>query len=513
MLLVVTGIDYFYFRHCNVRTEKVLEVVQASNDSLSLQHVPIQKQFSICVSNYRPLQRVVTVHEVFARFTDLKLRKEEIFNPVVTVIDSDTDQPVHVQFTGTGEHDHSHRVKELCCYLSVEVDVHPFSDVTHVAKRTHEVRECFSVDNEVALHFCFFQANSEYVVTFSVKHVTNAEGFECFGYRSNTFRCVLHTVSREQFNANTPDGIVMVKGMQLIEFSGPCAGNEFNEFTKRFLKLILQGNQCDAVMKLTKETTNSKQPLDLKVAALCFLALQLTRDSQRTQETCAILDQALELSYKLECKNGLLLRGRIFRYYSTVHRQKGDISKALTSIDNARSAYFSAAPSYDTANLLCEEAALHEELLRNTMSEGNRRVEQLWNLGIAHSHYVLDHERPVLCLMYTRKAAFHLKSFQVSVLQMHSLSYLRPTKQDIQIAESCLSAVPFDLLEEVSTYKVHYYLTYSDIHLWRNQYREAIAFAEAAKEQCKQSRLVDGRKIKQLNERLGLLAELEARQT
>ena len=219
----------------------------------------------------------------------------------------------------------------------------------------------------------------------------------------------------------------------------------------------------------------------------------------------------MKISNKLECKNGLLLQGRIYRYYSAVYRQQKDLQKARELIGCANFACQGALPSYDTINIICEEAALLENLYGRMMSAENRRkVETLWNRGIAHLDCVRVHELPVMCLIYTRKATFHLKSFQVSLSQMHKHPNLRPSKEDIQIAEACLSKVSFHKLKKICTYKIHFYLAKSDICFWKNEYHDAIAFAKAAQEQYIQSKLVNSHKLKLLEKRLALLAKLEA---
>lgn len=472
--------------------------------------VTLQNKFHIIVANCKPLQNVVMVNEVHARYPDLIsiLETEETFNPIVTVTDN-TGQPIRCVFNGV--HD---QAKEMCCYLSVKVDVLPF--IHHDSKAlTYGLRVCAPTDEEayeLSLFFCFCQANRDYTITFSVDHVTNAEGFECCGYSVDTVKCVVHTVTREQYKASTKSR--MVKEMSLIEFSSPCVGKDFDEFCSRFLKLIFQGNQYDAVTKLALETTtNSKQPLDLKVVALCFQGLQLSRDRRCDQKARAVLENALRISNKLECKNGLLLQGRIYRYYSAVYRgrQQRDLPKAQELIGRANFACQGALPSYDTINIICEEAALLENLYGKTMSAENRKkVETLWNRGIAHLHCVRYHELPVVCLIYTRKATFHLKSFQVSLSQMHKHPNLRPSKEDIQIAEACLSRVPFYLLDEISTYRIHYFLAKSDVHFWKNEYCDAIASANIAQNQYIKSKLNDAHMLKLLEERRDLLAKLEA---
>ena len=474
--------------------------------------VTLQNKFHIIIANCKPLQNVVMVNEVYARYPDQIsiLKAEETFNPIVTVTDNNTGQPIRCVFNGV--HDQPKHTKEICCYLSVKVDVLPF--IHHDRKDlTYGLRECAPTDeeaHELSLLFCFCQADRDYKITFSVDRVTNAEGFECCGYSVDTVKCVVHTVTREQYEASTKSR--MVKEMSLIEFSSPCVGKDFDEFCSRFLKLIFQGNQYGAVTKLALETTtNSKQPLDLKVVALCFQGLQLSRDRRCNQKACAVLENALRISNKLECKNGLLLQGRIYRYYSAVYRQQRNLPKAQELIGRANFACQGALPSYDTINIICEEAALLENLYGETMSaEDRKKVETLWNRGIKHLRCIRDHELPVVCLIYTRKATFHLKSFQVSLSQMHKHPNLRPSKEDIQIAEACLSRVPFHILDEISTYRIHYFLAKSDVHFWKNEYRDAIASAAIAQDQYIKSKLNDTHMLKLLRERCDLLARLEA---
>ena len=509
LLLAVVIIIGYKILQSDSSHHREVEVAQSSLDFIP-QRITLQNQFYITVANSKPLQNVVMVNELCARYPDLisTLKTEETFNPIVTVTDKNTGQPIRCVFNGV--HD---QAKEMCCYLSVKVDVLPF--IHHDRKAlTYGLQECAPTDEEayeLSLLFCFCQANRDYTITFSVDRITNAEGFECCGYSVDTVKCVVHTVTREQYKASTKSR--MVKEMSLIEFSSPCVGKDFDEFCSRFLKLIFQGNQYDAVTKLALETTtNSKQPLDLKVVALCFQGLQLSRDSQCNQEACAVLENALRISNKLECKNGLLLQGRIYRYYSAVYRgrQPRDLPKAQELIGRANFACQGALPSYDTINIICEEAALLENLYGETMSAENRKkVETLWNRGIAHLDCVRYHELPVVCLIYTRKATFHLKSFQVSLSQMHKHPNLRPSKEDIQIAEACLSRVPFYLLDEISTYRIHYFLAKSDVHFWKNEYRDAIASAYIAQDQYIRSKLNDTHMLKLLKERRDLLAKLE----
>ena len=502
-LLILLAVVIYQSDSSHHHEDKGVKVAQTSLDFIP-QYVFLQHPLHLNVANCKPLQHIVTVNEVFARYPDLILKKEETFNPIVTVTDYNTGQPIRCIFNGA--HDQPKHTEEMCCYLSVNVDLLPF---IHHDKNslTYDVRECDPTDEEaceLSLLFCFCQANSDYTITFSVDRVTNAEGFECFGYSVDTVTCVVHTVTREQYNASTKSR--MVKEVSLIELSSPCVGKDFDKFCGRFLELIFQGNQYDAVTKLALETTtNPKQPLDLKVVALCFQGLQLSRDSRCNQKACAVLEEALKTSNKLECKNGLLLQGRIYRYYSAVYRQQKDLQKALELIGCQ-----GALPSYDTINIICEEAALLENLYGRMMSAENRRkVETLWNRGIAHLDCVRVHELPVLCLIYTRKATFHLKSFQVSLSQMHKHPNLRPSNEDIRIAEACLSKVSFHKLKKICTYKIHFYLAKSDICFWKNEYHDAIAFAKAAREQYIQSKLVDSHILKLLEKRLALLAKLE----
>lgn len=88
----------------------------------------------------------------------------------------------------------------------------------------------------------------------------------------------------------------------------------------------------------------------------------------------------MKCSNKLECKNGLLLQGRICKYYSAVYRKQKDLPKAQELIGRANFACQGALPSYDTINIICEEAALLENLYGKTMSaEDRKKVEILWN--------------------------------------------------------------------------------------------------------------------------------------
>jgi len=60
-----------------------------------------------------------------------------------------------------------------------------------------------------------------------------------------------------------------------------------------------------------------------------------------------------------------------------------------------------------------------------------------------------------------------------------------PSEDDLKKAELCLKgAVLYEnkLPEQANNYKGNYYLTLSDLHLWREGYSEAMEYAEQAKE-------------------------------
>ena len=82
-----------------------------------------------------------------------------------------------------------------------------------------------------------------------------------------------------------------------------------------YLQLTLSGD-LKAVSRLTMMITkNGFIPIDIKAAAMCYQALEMMMMIGRNiTQAQSVLNCALHLVTNAECKNTLLLQGKILRY-------------------------------------------------------------------------------------------------------------------------------------------------------------------------------------------------------
>ena len=94
-----------------------------------------------------------------------------------------------------------------------------------------------------------------------------------------------------------------------------------------------------------------------------------------------------------------------------------------------------------------------------------------------------EYEKYCLYIYFTEKAKLHLRSVLLTD-ELPSEEY-HPSKDDLKKAESCLKSASLHenkLPEQANNYKGNYYLTLSDLHLWKEEYLKAVEYAEQAQE-------------------------------
>ena len=94
-----------------------------------------------------------------------------------------------------------------------------------------------------------------------------------------------------------------------------------------------------------------------------------------------------------------------------------------------------------------------------------------------------EYEKYRLYLYFTEKAKLHLRSILITD-ELPSEEY-HPREDDLKKAESCLNGASLHenkLPEQANNYKGNYYLTLSDLYLWKDEYPKATEYAEQAKE-------------------------------
>ena len=92
-----------------------------------------------------------------------------------------------------------------------------------------------------------------------------------------------------------------------------------------------------------------------------------------------------------------------------------------------------------------------------------------------------DYEKPVICNFFTMKASFHLRSDLITD-ELPPEEYW-PSPDDLRKAEECLKRVSLDKMPSLSnSYIARYYRTFCDLHIWRQEYPEAMYYLEKATE-------------------------------
>ena len=147
----------------------------------------------------------------------------------------------------------------------------------------------------------------------------------------------------------------------------------------------------------------------------------------------------------------------------------------------------------------------------DTIDIGNwsrETLERNFELLLNYTNYMEEYEKPAICMFLICKAEFHLRSSQI----MGDLppEDRRPTEDDLQKAEACLKGVQMEIFPtQVNYYKAQYYLALSDLHLWRQEYSEAIVNVRNAKQQFLQGKITNDKSCIP-DQRLKLLEKLEA---
>ena len=191
----------------------------------------------------------------------------------------------------------------------------------------------------------------------------------------------------------------------------------------------------------------------------------------------------------MECENGWLLQGRVQRHWAHLQCLQGNYEEALKFISLAKQRFANAVHSNETASVIYTEILVEwcrlsslprpsafSQLYKSTL-------ERNYDLLLKHSETMEEYEKYRLYLYSTEKAKLHLRSVLITD-KLPSKKY-HPSEDDLKKAESCLKGATLHdnkLPEQANNYKGNYYLTLSDLHLWKERYFEAMEYAEQAKE-------------------------------
>ena len=497
--------------HLNSNLKKRKE----ANFSTNLSMCSLPQQLRMVVSNYEYLQRTFAVS---ADKCHHKLKPEEQFSPLVAILDAETGQQIGATVLLAGEKPPEVANRTLFCYISLNVTLipyygslrsHPYS-LHHLEKNT----KIPCNPGEIALLFCFYQGSADYIIQFSIHSIADSQGIE-YMYQCEECNYIVRVIDREKYS-KCHHGAAMVKSHPFLKFTGPCASARFHKTEKLFLSLYLS-EKSEQIHQVTKSIIESRHiSVDIKVVALCYEALVNAALQKRFDSAEVTLRTALKMASQAECENSVMLQGRVFRYSATLCYLQERYDEGTEYALRAKGMLFNAAPSYDKASALHIDLLLRRRKLQCSTSQGTiskyssqqyKQIEQDYNILINYADFLEEHEKSEFCSFLTAKARFHLRSRQIT--DEITLEECRPTSDDVQNAELCLTKVPLkDLPCEVNIFVAWYFLAFCDLHLWKQQYPEAKRYAEKAKELCFRGKIT-GRVLKIAIMRLKLLETLE----
>ena len=216
---------------------------------------------------------------------------------------------------------------------------------------------------------------------------------------------------------------------------------------------------------------------------------------------------ALSRASKLNCENSLLLQGRVLRHLAYLHHsQKNDV-KAWDYISQAKDILSNAAPSYETAHALHTELLVESHVLTfsselYTSTDHEKKYERL----LEHAKYMKqDYKKPAICNFFVMKASFHLRSSTIT--DKLPPEDCRPSPDDLEKAEDCLSKTPPDTMQGI--YTARYYFAHCDLYIWKQEYYKGMCYLEKARKIIHEMKSKRNAEMRRVDQRLKLLKRLK----
>ena len=454
----------------------------------------------IMVSNYQVLQTIFAVPEDECHTRQMK--KDEQFSPTVTIVDTATQQTLDCVLLLCSEKPPEVNCRTLFCYIAVQVSYPDVHGIQHYPLYHMERKP--SKQGKLSLVFCFHQPGTVCNIQLSINAIVDSERVE-YVYNTEVCDCVLQIIDRDQH------GVVRIKEPSRLKYTGPLA-------TKRFHNLKLKFTNWFRTPEHKYIHQVSKQILDEKSTSTDFIAFVLCWEAlsmavERNYE-CAekMLNTAWKKASKLECENGLLLQGKVLRHLAFVEFQQHNDHKALYYLSQAKERFFNAAPSNETAHTLYTEFLVKMRSLFSlpdcSFSSQLQPLEEQCELILQHADSMEEFERGAICSFLPAKAAFHLRSYFISLTDNLPPKEYSPTPDDLRKAEECLNGVSDTIPSKSNLYVVGYYYALCDLHIWKQQYSIAMNYLETAREVHKQVKF-DARIQQILDQRLKLLERLQ----
>ena len=291
-----------------------------------------------------------------------------------------------------------------------------------------------------------------------------------------------------------------------LRYTGPLTTEQYHKYEEQFTNLYLS-TDYEQMQELSKQilVSESTSP-DIKVFALCWEALsEAVHKGYENAER--LLRIAWERATKLECENGLLLQGRVLRHLAHFQFCQGNDDKALEYMSGAKQRLFNAAPSNETALALYTELRVkRRRLLSKTFSsELYMSLEKEYELLLEHAKFMEEYEKPVACNFFTMKASFHLRSDLITD-ELPPQEYW-PSHDDVKKAEECLKKDTKP--SQINTYATRYYHTLCDLHIWKQEYPEAMHYLEEARNVYDRMKVKGNNSLQRVDQRLKLLERLK----
>ena len=439
----------------------------------------LPQYIQIMVSNYQPLQTIFAIDE--GECLTREISPDEQFSPIVTIVDTATQQPLDCVLLLHGEKPPEVECRTLFCYIAVQVTVVPYCDAhdSHPHPPYH-VKSKPSKQGKLPLTLCFHQPGTVCVIRLLIHSIADSNGIE-YMYHSDDCNCIVQIIDQVQhggMNIRVQHGVVRIKEPPRLRYTGPLATERFHKLERQFIKLYLSPDYKQ-ILQLSKLLIDERSiSPDIKVFALCWEALSEAFQSNY-EHAEKLLRTAWEKASQLECQNGLLLQGRVLKHLAFMQYAQGNDDKALDYVSQAKERLFNAAPSSETAHALYTELLVRRRRLFSEPSQ-LQGCEEEYRLLLEHAKYMEEYEKTAVCSFLAMKASFHLRSDLITD-KLPPKEYC-PSPEDLRKAEECLKGVSLDKMQNQSNfYTAKYCRSLCDLHIWKRQYPMAIHYLEKAR--------------------------------
>ena len=483
------------------------ETRQEIIDSMDIFSLPPHTQ--VIVSNYQFPQTIFAIPKDECHTQ--KIKKEEQFSPIVTIVDTATKQPLDCVLLLHGEKPPEVSCRTLFCYIAVQILFVQYQTHNSPPHPWYHIESKPCKQGKLPLLFSFHQPGTICVIQLSIHSIVDSGGVE-YMWNSEDCTCIVQVIDRKQHQCESSGqhGQVRIREPQLLRYTGPLSSAKYHKLEKQFTKLYLSPDY-EQIQQLSKLVVVSRSiGPDIKVFALCWEALSLyVHESYEYPQK--LLKSAWKKASKLECENGLLLQGRVLKHLAFIQYVQGNDDKALEYMSQAKERLSNAAPSNETAfalhtDLLVKRRRLFSVPTGTFSPELYKSTEKEYELLLEHAKHMEEYEKSAICSFLAMKASFHLRSDMITD-EFPPKRYW-PSPDDIRKAEECLKSVSLDTMPSQSNfYTARYYRTLCDLHIWKQEYPKAMHYLEEARKVHDQVKL-NARMQHLVDQRLRLLERL-----